>query len=67
MYNCRGTLQRSPKMEHENLFKEVSEILKGKGVQMSSQEVEDFCLGGESFDEVLASDLANEICEYMGL
>jgi hypothetical protein len=33
-------------MEHENLFKEVSEILKGKGVQMSSQEVEDFCLGG---------------------
>jgi len=50
-----------------NLFKETSDLLKERGIQLSAEEVEDFCLGGEALDEVLASDLANEICEYMGL
>ena len=53
-------------MEHK-LFNDTAELLKNKGIAMTASEVEDFCLGGESLDEVTASDLANEICEYMGL
>ena len=53
-------------MEHK-LFNDTAELLKNKGIAMTASEVEDFCLGGEALDKVLSSDLANEICEYMGL